>query len=300
MKLLRTPDKRFEKLTDYPFTPNYCEVDGIRIHYIDEGSTGGDETVLMLHGEPSWSYLYRKMIPIVAHAGFRVIAPDLVGFGKSEKPTEMTDYSYENHVNWVAGFLQALDLKNITLVAQDWGGNIGLRVAAENEARFVRICISNTTLPVGKGSPTEAFLKWREFSQKSPDFDIGNIINNATLRSLTPGELEAYNAPFPNDSYKAGARIFPSLVPTSPEDPAVLGNKKAWNVFSAWHKPFLTAFSDSDPITRGWDAIFQKKIPGAQGLEHVTLENAGHFVQEDQGEKWAEIIVKFIQDTAQS
>lgn len=295
MKLLRTPDERFKGLPGYPFKPHYAEVEGVRIHFVDEGHNDR-ETVLMLHGEPSWSYLYRKMIPIVVKSGYRIIAPDLVGFGKSDKPAEMSDYSYQRHVSWMTGLVKSLDLRNMTLVCQDWGGLIGLRIAAENEERFKRICVSNTGLPAGKGSPSEAFLAWREYSQKSPDFNIGEIVNRGCVNKLAPEVMAAYDAPFPNDSYKAGARIFPALVPISPDDPAVPANLKAWEVFSRWEKPFLTAFSDSDPITRGGDAYFQKTIPGAKGMKQTKIRSAGHFVQEDKGEEWARIIVEFIRE----
>lgn len=295
MKLLRTPNERFKGLPGYPFKPHYAEVEGVRIHYVDEGHNDR-ETVLMMHGEPSWSYLYRKMIPVVVESGYRVIAPDLVGFGKSDKPAEMSDYSYQKHVSWMSGLITLLDLRNITLVCQDWGGLIGLRIAAEHEERFKRICVSNTGLPAGKGKPSEAFLVWREYSQKTPDFNIGEIVNRACLNKLEPEVIAAYDAPFPDDSYKAGARIFPALVPTSPDDPAVPANLKAWEVFSRWEKPFLTAFSDSDPITQGGDAYFQKTIPGAKGMKHTTIMSAGHFVQEDKGGEWARIIVEFIRE----
>ena len=295
MKLLRTPNERFKGLPGYPFKPHYAEVEGVRIHYVDEGHNDR-ETVLMMHGEPSWSYLYRKMIPVVVESGYRVIAPDLVGFGKSDKPAEMSDYSYQKHVSWMSGLITLLDLRNITLVCQDWGGLIGLRIAAEHEERFKRICVSNTGLPAGKGKPSEAFLVWREYSQKTPDFNIGEIVNRACLNKLEPEVIAAYDAPFPDDSYKAGARIFPALVPTSPDNPAVPANLKAWEVFSRWEKPFLTAFSDSDPITQGGDAYFQKTIPGAKGMKHTTIMSAGHFVQEDKGGEWARIIVEFIRE----
>ena len=295
MKLLRTPNERFKALPGYPFKPHYAEVEGVRIHYVDEGHNDR-ETVLMMHGEPSWSYLYRKMIPVVVESGYRVIAPDLVGFGKSDKPAEMSDYSYQKHVSWMTGLITLLDLRDITLVCQDWGGLIGLRIAAEHEERFKRICVSNTGLPAGKGKPSEAFLVWREYSQKTPDFNIGEIVNRACLNKLEPEVIAAYDAPFPDDSYKAGARIFPALVPTSPDDPAVPANLKAWEVFSRWEKPFLTAFSDSDPITQGGDAYFQKTIPGAKGMKHTTIMSAGHFVQEDKGGEWARIIVEFIRE----
>ncbi len=295
MKLLRTPDQRFDNLPEYPFRPHYADVEGVRIHFIDEGQSD-NETVLMIHGEPSWSYLYRKMIPVIAGAGYRVIAPDLVGFGKSDKPLEMGDYTYKKHVDWMTGLLKSIDLRNITLVCQNWGGLIGLRVAAENEERFKRVCISNTGLPVGKGKPSDAFLMWRERSQTIVNFDVGQIVNAGCLNPLDHDVIEAYNAPFPDDSFKAGARIFPLLVPIAPDDPAVTANLKAWEVFAQWEKPFLTSFSDSDPITRGGDAYFRKIIPGTRGMKHVTITGAGHFVQEDKGKEWARIIVEFIRE----
>jgi haloalkane dehalogenase len=293
MKVLRTPDERFENLPNYPFKPNYVEVEGLRIHYVDVGENES-ETVLMLHGEPSWSFLYRRMITIVSGAGYRVVAPDIVGFGKSDKPAEMSDYTYQRHVNWMTAFMKELDLKNITLVCQDWGGLIGLRLAAEHEERFKRITAANTGLPAGQGEISEAFLTWQQYSRESPTFDVGTIVNGACVTELSPEVIAAYDAPFPDDSYKAGARIFPSLVPTSPDDPAVEANLKAWEVLSRWEKPFLTAFSDSDPITRGGDAFLQKRIPGAKGQRHITIKGAGHFLQEDRGEEWAKVIVEFI------
>ncbi len=295
MTLLRTPEQRFDNLPGYSFDPHYVEIDSMRIHYVDEGENA-QETVLMLHGEPSWSYLYRKMIPIVKDAGFRAIAPDLPGFGRSDKPSEKSDYSYQKFVDWMKAWLLELDLKNITLVCQDWGGLIGLRLAAELPERFSRISAANTFLPTGQGKPNPAFQAWQKFSQESPKFEIGRIIQNATVSTLSDEVVAAYDAPFPDDSYKAGARIFPSLVPTSPEDPAIPANLKAWEVYKAWEKPFHTAFSDSDPITKGGDTYFQKVIPGTQGQKHITIEQGGHFLQEDKGEVWAEAIVQFIQD----
>jgi len=295
MKTLRTPEERFENLPDYPFKPNYIEIEGIRIHYIDEGDNE-NEIVLMMHGEPSWSFLYRKMIKIVTGAGFKVIAPDLVGFGKSDKPIEINDYSYQKHVDWMTTFIKELNLKNMTLVCQDWGGLIGLRLAAENEERFKRITAANTFLPTGEGKASEALLSWQNYSQESPTFDIGNIVNFGCLTTLSPEVIAAYDAPFPDDSYKAGARIFPSLVPITPEDPAVPSNVKAWETLYKWNKPFHTAFSDSDPITKGADVFLQKSIPGAKGQKHVTIRKASHFLQEDKGEEWANIIVEFIKD----
>ncbi len=295
MKILRTPDEAFENLPDYPFAPHYTEVSGLRMHYVDEGKNP-HETVLMLHGEPSWSYLYRKMIPVVARAGYRVIAPDLIGFGKSDKLTDASAYSYQHYVDWMKGFIKNLDLRNITLVCQDWGGLIGLRLAAENESRFRRITAANTFLPNGKGTPSEAFLQWQTYAKTSPTFNIGKIVGGGCVSKLSPETIAAYDAPFPDDSYKVAARIFPSLVPTSPDDPAVPANLKAWEVLQRWEKPFLTAFGDSDPITKGGDAFFQKVVPGAKGQKHITIQQGGHFLQEDKGEEWAEAIVSFIKE----
>ena len=295
MKILRTPEENFRNLPEYPFQPNYIEVEGLRMHYVDEGKNN-DEVVLMLHGEPSWSFLYRKMIPIVSGAGYRVIAPDLIGFGKSDKPSERSDYSYQKHVDWMTAFIKALDLKNITLVCQDWGGLIGLRVAAENEERFKRISTANTFLPTGQGKPADAFLQWQEYSQVSPTFNIGKIVSGGCANRLSEEIIAAYDAPFPDDTYKAGARIFPKLVPISPDDPAVPANLKAWEVLKNWKKPFLTAFSDMDPITKGGDAYFQKVVPGTQGQKHITIQGGGHFLQEDKGEIWATAIVDFIKE----
>lgn len=299
MTILRTPDDRFLNLPDYPFAPHYVEIDDhLRMHYVDEGPENGTsgETVLMLHGEPTWSYLYRKMIPIVAGAGYRVIAPDLIGFGKSDKIAEPEVYSYQSHINWLTAFLQALDLRNITLVCQDWGGLLGLRLAAENSDRFVRITASNTGLPTGDQPPSEAFLLWQQFSQTIESLPIGMLINMGSASKLSPEVIAAYDAPFPDESYKTASRVFPTLVPISPEDPAAPANRSAWKMLMRWQKPFLTAFSDGDPITAGGDKILQKLIPGAQGQPHVTLSPGGHFVQEDQGEEWARLIVKFIQE----
>lgn len=302
MKALRTPDERFENLPGWTFEPHYVEVaDGeggsLRMHYVDEGPSTASP-VLLLHGEPSWSYLYRKMIPTIAAAGHRVIAPDLIGFGRSDKPTEKSDYTYQRHVDWITEFVRKLDLSDITYFGQDWGALIGLRVAAENEERFARIVIGNGFLPTGDQGANDAFLRWQKFSQESPVFDIGRIIQGATVTNLTDDVVAAYNAPFPDDSYKAGARQFPSLVPTTPDDPASEPNRKAWEVLRKWEKPFLTAFSDSDPITRGADRPLQNLIPGAAGQPHVTIEGGGHFLQEDKGEELGKIVVDFIARTS--
>lgn len=296
MRKLRTPENRFENLPGYDFADHYVDVDGLRMHYVDEGTDGGD-IVLLLHGEPSWSYLYRHMIPLLADAGFRVVAPDLIGFGKSDKPSRKSDYSYAGHVAWMRQFVEALDLNDITLFCQDWGSLIGLRVAAENEERFARIALGNGGLPTGDETVPKAFKIWRAFARFSPWFPVGKIIQKATITELSDDIVAAYDAPFPSSKYKAGARAFPVLVPTTPDDPASQDNKAAWDVFRTWQKPFLTTFSNRDPVTRGWERPWQKLVPGAQNREHVTIKNAGHFLQEDEGPQLAEILIRYVSDT---
>lgn len=301
MKPLRTPDERFENLPDFPFEPHYIEIpDGeggrLRIHYVDENRQGR-ETVLLMHGEPSWSFLYRKMIPIIARAGHRVVAPDLVGFGRSDKPADRRDYTFQRHVDWMRAWLDKVSLERITLVGQDWGGLIGLRLVAADPDRFSRVVVANTGLPVGDIPMPEAFLNWRKFSQETPDFDVGAILTMGCKTSLPEEVIAGYNAPFPDDTYKEGARIFPSLVPIDPDDPAVPANRKAWEVLSRFEKPFLTAFSDSDPITGGGEAIFLDRVPGTRGQPHTTIKGGGHFLQEDCGPEFAKVIVDFIANT---
>jgi haloalkane dehalogenase len=263
------------------------------MHYVDEGPRDA-EVVLMLHGEPSWCYLYRKLIPIITAAGLRAVAPDFIGFGRSDKPTSQDDYSYQSHVDWTAAFLEKLDLRRITLVCQDWGGLIGLRLAADHPERFARIVAANTFLPTGDNPPGEAFLRWQEFSQKAPSLPIGNIVKGGCRTDVPPEVVAAYDAPFPDDTYKAGARKFPALVPTRPDDPASAANRKAWEVLRTWQKPFLCAFSDEDPITRGGDRAFQEMVPGTKGQPHTTIKGGGHFLQEDKGEELAAAVVGFI------
>jgi len=293
MELLRTPDDRFANLPGYPFAPHYLTVDGIRIHYVDEGPRGG-APVLLLHGEPSWSYLYRKMIPIITKAGHRAIAPDLVGFGRSDKPVRREDFTYQRHVDWMRGVLEQLDLRGVTLVCQDWGGLIGLRLVAEHPDRFARVVAANTFLPTGDQPAGPAFLAWQKFSQEVPDFPVGTIVSGGCANGVAPEIIAAYDAPFPDDRYKAGPRQFPLLVPTSPDDPASAANRKAWEVLSRWTKPFLTAFSDQDPITGGADQLLQAAIPGAKGQPHTTITGGGHFLQEDCGEALAKVVVDFM------
>ena len=296
MDSLRTPDERFADLPGWTFAPHYVEVDGLRIHYVDEGPATA-APVLLLHGEPSWGYLYRKMIPPLVAAGHRVVAPDLVGFGRSDKPVRRDAYTYQRHVDWMTGALMQLDLRDVTLVAQDWGGLIGLRLVAEHSARFARVVAANTFLPTGDRPPGPAFETWRRYSQEAPEFHVGNIVAGGCATALLPEVVAAYDAPFPEDGYKAGARQFPMLVPASPDDPAAAPNRRAWELLRRWEKPFLTAFSDSDPITRGADRLLQEMIPGARGQPHTTIVGGGHFLQEDRGEELAGVTIDFIART---
>ena len=299
MQTLRTPDERFKDLPGFPFAPHYVTVPDaeggeLRVHYLDEGPSDG-QVVLLLHGEPSWSYLYRKMIPALAGAGLRCIAPDLVGFGRSDKPASRIDYTYARHVEWMrAALFDVLDLQGITLFGQDWGGLIGLRLVAEHPNRFSGIVLGNTGLPTGDSPPTEAFSRWQKFSQESPVFPVGAIVDNGTVSKLAPEVVAAYDAPFPDDTYKEGARAFPVLVPTRPDDPASETNRKAWEVLQQLELPLLCAYSDSDPITGGGDRPFRERVPGARNQQHVTIKGAGHFLQEDQGEQLVRVIVDFI------
>ena len=299
METLRTPDERFSGLPGFPFAPHYVTVSNgeggeLRVHYLDEGPADGD-VVLLMHGEPSWSYLYRKMIPVLTGAGYRCIAPDLPGFGRSDKPAKRADYTYARHVEWMRETLfDHLDLRDITLVCQDWGGLIGLRLVGEHPDRFARVVTANTFLPTGDTSPGDAFFNWQNFSQTVEDFDIGFIINMGSATDLPADIIAAYNAPFPDDTYKEGVRQFPMLVPSTPDDPASAANRAAWDVLRNFDKPWLTAFSDKDPITRGGDAMFQREVPGAAGQPHTTIADGGHFLQEDQGEALAQVIVAWL------
>jgi haloalkane dehalogenase len=307
MQILRTPDDRFANLPGYPFEPNYAEVSAVpgdtasgslRVHYLDEGPRDA-APVLLLHGEPSWSYLYRHMIPVLVAAGHRVVVPDLVGFGRSDKPTEMTDYTYARHVAWMSELVFGhLDLRDITFFGQDWGGLVGLRLVAEAPERYTRVVVGNTGLPTGEGRPSDAFMAWQKFSQESPAFPIGGIVNGGSATDLAPEVVAAYDAPFPDDSYKAGARIFPSLVPTSTDDPASADNIAAWEVLDRFEKPWLCAFSDLDAVTKGGAAPFERRIPGAQGQPHTTIVGGGHFLQEDKGPELAAVIIDFIERTS--
>ena len=303
MEILRTPDEQFANLPDYPFEPRYADVpDGeggtLRVHYLDEGPSDA-APVLLLHGEPTWSYLYRFMVPPLVEAGHRVIVPDQVGFGRSDKPADTGDYSYARHVAWMSSLVfDELDLEDITFFGQDWGGLIGLRLVAARPGRYARVAVGNTGLPTGDHHPGDAFMKWQEFSQSAPEFPIGAIINGGCTTDLPAEVVAAYDAPYPDDSYKAGARIWPSLVPTSPDDPAAPANREAWEVLGAFEKPVLCCFSDQDPITGGGDKPFRKLIPGAQDQPHTTIEGGGHFLQEDRGPELARVLADFIAATS--
>jgi haloalkane dehalogenase len=299
MKTLRTPDECFASLPDFPFPPQYEEVgDGeggtLRVHYLREGDLEAP-VVLLLHGEPSWSFLYRKMIPLLTAAGLQIVAPDLVGFGRSDKPAERSDYTYARHVEWMRELLfDRLRLTDVTLVGQDWGGLIGLRLVGEHPERFARVVAANTFLPTGDTSPGDAFFNWQRFSQEVEVFPTGFIVNSGCVTDLSPEVQAAYDAPFPEESFKAGARAFPMLVPSSPDDPAHDANVAAWVGLAAFARPFLTAFGDSDPITRGSDRVLRERIAGARGQPHTTIVGGGHFLQEDQGEDLARVVAAFV------
>lgn len=306
MQILRTPDDRFANLPGYDFEPHYTEVTAVpgdassgtlRMHYLDEGPHDA-APILLMHGEPTWAYLYRHMIPVLVAAGHRVVVPDLVGFGRSDKPTETSDYTYARHVAWTSELVfDHLDLTDVTFFGQDWGGLVGLRLVAAQPDRFARVCVGNTGLPTGDGKLSDAFLSWQKFSRESPVFPIGNIVNGGTLKELTAEEIAAYDAPFPDDTYKAGARIFPSLVPTSTDDPASADNVAAWEVLDRFERPWLCAFSDGDPVTRGGEGVFQRRVAGAADQPHTTIVGGGHFLQEDKGPELAAVLDEFITRT---
>lgn len=290
--MLRTPDDRFANLPDYPFTPHYLQIGEVRVHYVDEGPADGP-VFLLLHGEPSWSFLYRHMIPPLAAAGFRTIAPDLPGFGKSDKLADRAGYSFQQFVDWMWGFVEALALHDITFFGQDWGALIGLRLVGEHPERFARVAIGNGGLPTGDQAMPEAFQQWQSFVQNVSRLPIGRIMQGATTTTLSKEVLAGYEAPFPDESYKEAARIMPALVPTTADNPASAANRTAWRGLMRYDKPFLTTFSDGDPITAGGERVLQRLIPGAKGQPHTTIQGAGHFLQEDKGPELAQILIQW-------
>ena len=294
MQVLRTPAERFNDIPDFPFAENWFDVDlgdGLtaRQHYVDEGDLAAPP-VLLLHGEPSWSFLYRKMIPLLVNAGFRVLAPDLIGFGKSDKPDDIEFYTYARHVDWLKQWRAAIEPRPAALFVQDWGGLLGLRMLAHEPHLFTCVVASNTFLPAG-GTPSDAFLAWREFSRTSPDFAIGPLLDRATATARSEAEIAAYDAPFPSEPYKAGARAFPGLVPVEDGMPGVEENKAAWPALAAYDKPFLTLFGEDDPVTKGSEKHLIDRIAGAAGQPHRTLANCGHFSQEDRPQELAQGII---------
>jgi haloalkane dehalogenase len=299
VRLLRTPNDRFATLPDFDYEPRYADIPDprgglIRVAYVEAGPADG-RPVLLLHGEPSWSFLYRKMLPVLANAGLRAIAPDLVGFGRSDKPNNLADHSYARHVGWMRALaFGTLDLRDVTLVGQDWGGLIGLRLVAENYDRFARVVAANTGLPTGDHDMPKVWWAFREAVEKAQVLDVGRFVQSGCTTELSPEVRAAYDAPFPNEMYKAGPRAMPSLVPTRPDDPASEANRAAWTTLTGLDMPFLCAFSDSDPITGPMGPILQRSMRGAAGLEHPTIPGAGHFLQEDAGERLAEVVARFV------
>ena len=294
MKVLRTPDERFADLPDFGYPPRYADIDGLRVAYVETGPADG-EPVLLLHGEPSWSFLYRKVMPVLADAGLRVIAADLAGFGRSDKPADVADHTYARHVEWIRALaFDRLDLHELTLVGQDWGGLIGLRLVAEHPDRFARVVAANTGLPTGDQPMPDVWLRFREVVRTAPTLSVSRLVQSGCQTALTPEVLAAYEAPFPDPSFGAAVRAMPNLVPATPDDPASAANRAAWRQLSTWDKPFLVAFSNRDPITGGMAPILKRVIPGAAGLEHPVIAGAGHFLQEDAGERLGTVIADFI------
>jgi haloalkane dehalogenase len=294
VQVLRTPEDQFTALPDFDFEPRYADVGELRMAYVEAGPPDG-EPVLLMHGEPSWSFLYRKIIPVVADAGLRAIAPDMIGFGRSDKPAEIADHSYARHVEWMRRLaFDVLNLADVTLVGQDWGGLIGLRLVAEHPDRFARVVAANTGLPTGDQPMPEVWLRFREVVRTAPDLSVSRLVASGCRTPLPADVLAAYDAPFGDPALMAGPRAMPGLVPTTPDDPASAANRAAWQALSAWSRPFLVAFSDGDPITGGMAPVLRRAIPGAARIEHPVISGAGHFLQEDAGERLAAEIVAFI------
>jgi len=294
MRCLRTPEDRFADLPGFAYPPQYADADGVRVAWVEAGP-GDGEPVLLLHGEPSWSFLYRTVMAVLAEAGLRAIAVDLAGFGRSDKPAEIADHSYAAHVEWIRALaFDRLDLRELTLVGQDWGGLIGLRLAAEHPGRFARIVAANTGLPTGDQPMPEVWLRFREVVRTAPKLSVSRLVQAGCQTKLSAPVLAAYDAPFPDETYMAGPRAMPGLVPTSPDDPASAANRAAWARLAAWDKPFLAAFSDRDPITGAMAPVLQRAVPGAAGIDHPVITGAGHFLQEDAGERLGTVIADFI------
>lgn len=296
MDVLRTPDDRFAALPGYPWLPRYATAsDSLRMAVLDEGPRNG-QVVLLLHGEPTWSYLYRKMVPVLLAAGLRVVAPDLIGFGRSDKPAQVEDYTYARHVEWVRSALFGdLDLHDVVLVCQDWGGLLGLRLVAEHPERFTHVVAANTGLPDGTRRLPDAWWQFHDFVQRTPDLPIGFLVASGCADGLPDDVVAAYDAPFPDASYKAGPRAFPGLIPQTLDNPATPDNSRAWEVLRELPIPVLTAFSDGDPITAGGERYLQAQLPGAAGQPHTTITGGGHFLQEDRGEQLARVVVDWLQ-----
>ena len=299
MHVLRTPDERFANLPGFPFAPHYVEIpDGeggtLRVHHLDEGPRDG-RVVLLMHGNPSWSFLWRKMIPPIVAAGYRCVAPDLVGLGRSDKPSRLEDYSVERHVEWMrAALFDRLGLRDVNLVCQDWGGIIGLRLVAEHPQRFASVVAANTGMPTGQTPVSEDLRKWPEIARQMPEFPVGRMVSMGCTGGLTDAEIAAYDAPFPDESHKAAAKSFPALIPITPDNPAVPDQLRAWESLDRFDRPLLCAFSDMDPFNKGGNKALEKRVPGAQGQAHTTITGGGHFLQEDRGAELAQVVVAFL------
>jgi haloalkane dehalogenase len=304
VRVLRTPDERFADLDGWPYEPRYVDVgDGLRMHYVDEGSSSG-RAILLTHGEPTWGYLYRKMIPRMVEAGRRVVVPDLIGFGRSDKPADRNDYTYTKHVEWTGAFLEATGLQNVVLFGQDWGGLIFLVHVSRQPDRFAGVVAANTALPdpdIDVASlPAEAvtpFLSWLQWSQERDELVPSEVVGgpsplNQTGHTLSPGEAAAYDAPYPDETHRSGARQFPLLVPLDDTDPPASMLREAWAGLERYERPFITAFADHEDVTRVFEQMFQQRVPGARGQPHTTIENAGHFLQEHDPERLVEIILE--------
>lgn len=297
MTVLRAPDERFASLPEFDVEPHYLDVDGgdlgpLRMHYVDEGSRGA-KVVLLLHGEPTWSYLFRRTFPPLVEAGYRVIAPDLVGFGRSDKPARLADYTYERHVGWLTQFCARLALRDVVMVGHDWGGLLGLRLATEVDGLVAGYVATNHGYPTGDMPANEALAAWQEFAATTHDFDIGAIVARACADPVDPAVVAAYDAPFPDDAHKAGARCFPALIPVVPDDPSSDAVRRSRARLAEWTRPFLTVFGADDPIAGAADAMFQQLVPGAAGMPHARIAGAGHNMPEDAGARLGELVAEF-------